>query len=167
MPYRSGAVATVSPAPVSYKMPVPASHSRFTSLVSGSSHRTSSSLNSSLDRSYYTSLTRTIPRSYTLDYKSKYTSPSRWVPEFSYVFNVCIPFSSAGLRIQNCHTTLCIQRLSENACYFSVQTSLFFHKLWKIMYINKNFVTLYDYKPMVWTEMNQTFKMNDVWTMNL
>ncbi|XP_021918594.1 ubiquitin carboxyl-terminal hydrolase 2-like [Zootermopsis nevadensis] len=77
MPYRSGAVATVSPASVSYKMPVPASHSRFTSLVSGSSHRTSSSLNSSLDRSYYTSLTRTIPRSYTLDYKSKYTSPSR------------------------------------------------------------------------------------------
>ena len=77
MPYCSGAVATVSPGPLC-KMPVLSTQSRFTS--SGSSYRTSSSsLSSSLERPFtYSSFTRSIPRSsYTSDYKSKYTSPSR------------------------------------------------------------------------------------------
>ncbi|PNF18004.1 Ubiquitin carboxyl-terminal hydrolase 2 [Cryptotermes secundus] len=83
MPYCSGAVATVSSGPVSYKMPVP-SHSRFTSSMTGSSYRTTTSLSSSLDRPYYSSLTRTIPRSYTSEYKSKYPSPSRTTTSSTY-----------------------------------------------------------------------------------
>jgi hypothetical protein len=88
MPFCSGAVATVSSGPVNYKMPVPSSHSRYTSSAMGSSYRTSSSLSSSLERPYYSSFTRTIPRSYTSEYKSKYTSPSRWVPQFCYLCSV-------------------------------------------------------------------------------
>ncbi|PSN45215.1 hypothetical protein C0J52_07150 [Blattella germanica] len=77
MPYCSGAVATVSSGPVSYKMPVPMTHSRYSS--SSSTYRTSSSLSSSLERPFtYSSLSRTVPRStsYTSEYKSKFTSPS-------------------------------------------------------------------------------------------
>jgi hypothetical protein len=112
MPYCSGAVATVSSGPVSYKMPVP-SHSRFTSSVTGSSYRTTTSLSSSLDRPYYSSHTRTIPRSYTSEYKSKYTSPSRWVPEFCCLY----------CRFKKCSL------LSRSDRYWSVQKRLLSHRL--------------------------------------
>lgn len=98
MPYCSGAVATVSSGPVSYKMPVP-SHSRYTSSVTGSSYRTTASLSSSLDRPYYSGLTRTIPRSYTSEYKLKHTSPSRYVPDFCYP---CTLFALQGSKTAVC-----------------------------------------------------------------